>query len=82
MAKHTLNLVTAGAEALFASGLDPSARPTATQVRRAVSTTLRRLGGVAACAEVMAEQFGEHPETAAPRMDWAHNTMRQLARTA
>lgn len=77
-----LNLVVTGAEALCVSGLDPSARPTAAQIRAAVRDTLQRHGGADGCAEEMAEQYGEHPDLLTRRMTWAHDTMRYLARTA
>src|SRR5258708_12963088 len=57
---------TVRAEALFASTLQPSGSPSPDQVRRAVSTTLRRLGA-RGCAAKMAGEFGDHPDTAAPR---------------
>jgi hypothetical protein len=58
------------AEALVASTLQCSASPSPDQVRRAVATTLRRLG-VRGCAAHMASEFGDHPDTAASRMTWA-----------
>ena len=58
------------AEALFASTLQPSDRPAADEVRRAVTGTLRRLGS-RGCAAQVAGEFGDHPETAVPRMTWA-----------
>jgi hypothetical protein len=61
------------AEALFASTLQSSESPTADQVRRAVSATLRRLGANG-CAALLAGEFGEHPDSAAARMTWALRT--------
>jgi hypothetical protein len=58
------------AEALFASNLQCSASPSPDHVRRAVATTLRRLG-VRGCAAHMASEYGDHPDTAASRMIWA-----------
>jgi hypothetical protein len=58
------------AEALFASTLQPSDRPTAPEVRQAVAATLRRLH-IQGCAAHLAGDFGDHPETAAARMRWA-----------
>jgi hypothetical protein len=63
------------AEALFASNLQASDRPSAEQVRRAVATTLQRLG-TAGCAARLAGEFGDHPELAASRMSWALATVR------
>jgi hypothetical protein len=62
------------AAALFASTLQASEHPSAEQVRRAVATTLQRLGP-AGCADRVAGEFGEHPELAANRMSWALATV-------
>jgi hypothetical protein len=60
----------ARAGALFLSALQPSGSPTPDQIRRAVTTTLQRLG-VLGCAAQVAGEFGDHPDTAAARMSWA-----------
>src|SRR3954465_10633198 len=65
------------AEALFASTLQPSGSASADQIRRAVATTLRRLG-IRGCAGRMASEFGDHPETAMARMCWALATIRTV----
>ncbi len=65
----------ARAEALFASTLQPSDRPTAPEVRQAVAATLRRLR-IQGCAAHLAGDFGDHPEAAAARMRWALATVR------
>ena len=58
------------ARALFASTLQPSGSHSPGQIRRAVAATLRRLG-VRGCAEQVAGEFGDHPDTAVARMSWA-----------
>jgi uncharacterized membrane protein len=58
------------AEALFASSLQPSDRPTSAQIRAAVATTLNAQGA-AGCAAHLAAEYGDHPELAASRMRWA-----------
>jgi hypothetical protein len=58
------------AEALFVSTLQSSGSPSPDQVRRAVATTLRRLG-IGGCTAQMAGEFGDHPDTAVARMNWA-----------
>jgi hypothetical protein len=63
-----LEAVRAGA--LFLSALQPSGSPTPDQIRRAVTTTLQRLG-VRGCAAHVAGEFGDHPDTAVARMSWA-----------
>jgi hypothetical protein len=68
----TFEAVRAGA--LFVSTLQPSWRPSPDQVRRVVTTTLRRLG-VRGCAAQMAGEFGDHPDTAVARMSWALATI-------
>jgi len=62
------------AEALFLSSLQPSGSPSADQIRRTVTTTLRRLGA-RGCAAQVAGEFGDHPDTAAARMSWALATI-------
>ncbi len=62
------------AEALFASTLQPSRSPSPDQIRRAVAATLERLG-VRGCAAQVAGEFGDHPDTAVPRMSWALATI-------
>ena len=62
------------AEALFVSTLQPSGSPSPDQIRRAVATTLQRLG-VRGCAARVAGEFGDHPDTAVARMSWALATI-------
>jgi hypothetical protein len=62
------------AEALFVSTLQPSGSPSPDQIRRAVATTLQRLG-VRGCAVRVAGEFGDHPDTAVARMGWALATI-------
>ena len=62
-------------EALFASTLQRSQSPTPELIREAVTTTVDRLGE-ARCAEVVAQEFGEHPDCALGRMRWARRAVR------
>ncbi|MEV0570800.1 hypothetical protein [Dactylosporangium sp. NPDC050588] len=64
------------AEALFASTLQMSQVPAEADVRAAVTTTLRQIG-VQGCVATVAAEFGDHPETASPRMNWALRMIRQ-----
>jgi hypothetical protein len=66
---NVLNLTDARCEALFASELQRSDDPTAKAISKAIRCTVRRLG-VRGCAAQVAEEYGEHPETAAERMRW------------
>jgi hypothetical protein len=65
-----LSISTVRTDALFVSALQRSEEPSARQVRRAVATAVRQFGG-RGCAGRVAQEFGEHPETAAARMRWA-----------
>jgi hypothetical protein len=60
------------AEALFASVLQRSDRPSPGQVRKAVAAAVCAYGGCG-CAELVAQEFGDHPETAVERMRWARD---------
>jgi hypothetical protein len=63
-------------EALFASDLQRSEAATAESVRSAVTVTIRRLGA-RGCEARVAQEYGEHPETAVSRMRWALGAVRQ-----
>jgi hypothetical protein len=58
------------ADALFASALQRSDELSVSQIRRVVATALHGYGA-AGCAGLVAQEFGDHPETAAVRMRWA-----------
>ena len=64
------------ADALFASALQRSDQPDASQVRHAVAAAVRAFG-YPGCAERVAQEFGEHPETAVIRMRWARDAARE-----
>jgi hypothetical protein len=64
-------------EALFVSDLQRSQLPTPESIRKAVLDTVGRLGE-AGCAELVAQEFGEHPDCALGRMQWARTAV-QLA---
>jgi len=55
--------------ALFASGLQRSDAPTAAMAAEAITATVRRFG-IHGCLSRMAQEFGDHPDTAAARMRW------------
>jgi hypothetical protein len=63
------------AEALFASDMQASDALDSECIRTAVMRTVRR-HGPRGCAELVALEFGEHPETAVSRMSWALNLVR------
>ena len=58
------------ADAVFVSGLQCCDEPSAGQVRQAVAAAVRAFG-CSGCAGRVAQEFGDHPETAVIRMRWA-----------
>ena len=69
-APYDLSVDTARADALFASALQISDEPSAVQVKQAIDAATSALGDLG-CAAKVAQEFGEHPETAVTRMRWA-----------
>jgi hypothetical protein len=62
-------------EALFVSDLQRSQQPTPESIRQAVLDTVGRLGE-AGCAELVAQEYGEHPDCAQGRMQWARTAVK------
>jgi uncharacterized metal-binding protein len=58
------------ADALFASTLQRSDEVNVGQIHQAIAVSLDTYGD-AGCAGRVAQEFGDHPETAAARMRWA-----------
>jgi hypothetical protein len=58
------------ADALFVSALQRGNHPSAGEVRHAVAAAVAAFGQ-RGCAGRVAQEFGDHPETAVPRMRWA-----------
>jgi hypothetical protein len=73
-APYDLSPASARVEALFVSALQRSDEPSAAQVRQAI-TALTGTLGPAGCAARVAQEYGEHPETAAARMRWARTAV-------
>jgi hypothetical protein len=67
---YHLSISTAQADALFVSALQRSDEPSTTQIRQAIAATIREFGAPG-CAAQVAQEYGEHPETAVLRMRWA-----------
>jgi hypothetical protein len=74
MTRQTLECVRA--EALFVSDVQRSDPVTPDEVREAVRRTVRRYG-TRNLAAIVAQEFGEHPDTAVRRMSWALGTVRE-----
>jgi hypothetical protein len=68
----------AWANALFASVLQRSDYPSAGQVRKAITATVRAYGGLG-CVQRVAQEFGDHPEAAVDRMRWARAVADELS---
>jgi hypothetical protein len=64
------------ADAVFVSGLQRCDEPSAGQVRQAVTAAIRTFGS-SGCAGRVAQEFGDHPETAVTRMRWARAVARE-----
>lgn len=77
----SLDVYTAKAEALFASTLSAAEPHDRAVLKAAIADAVQHYRGVAGCAAVMAEAFGEHPEWAVERMRWARDSARPLARS-
>lgn len=72
MRQLTLNMVRA--EALFVSAVQRSEHPGPERVRQAVAGAVRAYGS-RGCAARVAQEFGDHPETAVSRMRWAREAV-------
>jgi len=64
------------ADAVFASGLQPCGECSADQVRQAVAAAIEGHGR-SGCAGRVAQEFGDHPDTAMMRMRWARAVARE-----
>ena len=73
-ATSDLTTSTTRADALFASPLQRSDKPTPAQVRQAIAAALAAFG-IQGCAARVAQAYGDHPETAVLRMRWARATV-------
>ena len=67
-------------EALFVSDLQRSQEPTPESIRAAVKAAVELLGPDG-CAALVAQEFGEHPDCAPGRMQWAWHAVRNAFST-
>lgn len=72
---------TVRSQALFVSALQPSEAPGAEQVRQAITGAVRQFRS-RGCAERMAQEFGDHPDTAVARMRWARQVVAETFEAA
>ncbi len=73
-APYDLSISAARADALFASALQRSDEPSPVQVKQAIAAATRAFGDLG-CAARVAQEYGEHPETAVARMRWARRAV-------
>jgi hypothetical protein len=69
-ATNNLSIRDFGADAVFVSALQRSDELCLGQVRQAIAAAIGAFG-CSGCAERVAQEFGDHPETAIVRMRWA-----------
>jgi hypothetical protein len=68
--------LTALAQVLFASPVQPSERPSPAAIRTAIETQLGAChGSVAACLAVVAQEAGDRPDLYAARMQWVQRSV-------
>ena len=70
-----LNMGAVRADAVFVSGLQRHDELSPGQVQQAVVQAIRAFG-CSGCAGRVAQEFGDHPETAVARMRWARGVAR------
>jgi len=68
------NLNTVRCEALFASNMQGSEDTDRKRVRATIMATVSAFGS-RGCAARVAQEFGDHPDTAIPRMRWARTVI-------
>ena len=73
---HDLSISGLQADALFASRLQRCDEPSVCQVWQAIARAIGEFG-YPGCAARVAQEFGDHPETAVIRMRWAHAVARE-----
>jgi hypothetical protein len=69
-ATYDLSISTVRADALFASALQRSDEPSVARVDEAIAAAVCAFGA-RGCAARVAQDYGDHPETAVERMRWA-----------
>jgi hypothetical protein len=71
---HHLSIGVVRTDALFVSALQQSDELSVGRVRAAVAEIIRAFGS-RGCAERVAQEFGDHPDTAVVRMRWARRVV-------
>jgi len=70
----SISVTAARTAALFTSPLQPSAAPDERTIAEAIRDAVRAFG-TRGCTARMAQEFGDHPETAAGRMRWVRSLL-------
>jgi hypothetical protein len=81
MARET-ELLTARADALFTSDLSARGCHSQAEIAAAIIRAIRSHSAAGGCAAEVAAAYGEHPETAAPRMRWARAAAQRISSPA
>jgi hypothetical protein len=71
-------LAIARAEALFVSDVSAGSPLSRDEATAAIRRAVRTHRGSRGCAAELAASYGEHPETAVPRMRWARAVVESL----
>ena len=75
-------LLTAHADALFTSDLSARCCHSQAEIAAAIIRAIRSHSAAGGCAGEVAAAYGEHPETAAPRMRWARAAAERISSLA
>jgi len=78
---HPRSIHAIRADALFTSTLQRCDNCSAGQIRQVIAQTISSYGR-SGCAGQVAQEFGDHPETAAARMRWARVAVGKAFATA
>lgn len=78
MSRQDINV--ARSHALFLCDLYPSPQPDSEQVHAEIRRTVQTFG-VRGCVARVAQEYGDHPETAVARMRWARQVVSQAYQT-
>ena len=81
MARET-ELLTARADALFTSDLSARCCYSEAEIAAAIIRAIRSRSAAGGWAGEVAAAYGEHPETAAPRMRWARAAAERISSPA
>lgn len=71
---HRLSIDAVRAEAIFVSALQPSDSYDMNKINELIVRAVREFGS-RGCAGRVAQEFGDHPETAVVRMRWARRVV-------